>query len=120
MKFEIELTEEEAKQFIECQHLGPITPHRVAEQIKAQLPKEKRWKFLVGYFNPRGGCALSGGLNAVDENRGYQYDNKIYGFTEEQLKEFAYDAMRHTVGRYTYDHDNFVAQYLKTQKAEIE
>lgn len=118
MKFEIELTEEEAKQFIECQHLGPITPHRVAEQIKAQLPKEKKYKFLVGYIKSDGSRAKSGMLESNILPEGGYYDQKIYGFTSEQLKELVYEAMKHNVGRQIYDHCGFLDKYLKTQEAE--
>lgn len=115
MKFEIELTEEEAKRVSEL-NFGYSCNEKIQSQIRAQLPKEKKYKFLVGWIAPTGNCTSRGALNTSTEKTNF-YSQKIYGFTEDGLVAFRLAALndRH---RPFDDKDirAFVQRFLFTQE----
>lgn len=117
LDFHIKLTEEKAKKFTQNFEKSVYELGEVERQIRAQLPKEKKYKFLVGYY-AKEGSAKDGGLNTVPYILRSQ--EKIYGFTEEQLVRFRMDAFEDD-GHDPQSPDatqRFVRKWLATQEAE--
>lgn len=87
MKFEIELTEEEAKQWVQGFGDGSASD-AITTQIRAQLPEEKSWqdryKFLVGYILPDCLCAEVG-TAFTSTTKTFTRSIKTYTFTTEML-----------------------------------
>lgn len=124
MKFEIELTEEEAKNFSERSTAAWTAVDKISKQLTEQLHKEKPWqdryKFLVGYIdpNPLSLRVRRGGLWTVDVPTG-ECREKIYGFTKEMLVGFRIDAANdHHVGYDLVEVRIFIDRWLKEQEVE--
>lgn len=87
MKFEIELTEEEAKAVLCSSYSYKSEAGRViAKHIREQLPKEKSWqeryKFLVGYMDTSPSAC---GLCLITPVKTSGYAHHMYGFTKEMF-----------------------------------